>query len=141
MNGKYFIDTNIFIYQLESIDKTKFTIANQIIRDGIKTGNACISYQVIQECINTIIRKAEIPLDTQGAQQYLQTVLSPLFRMSASLPLYQRGLTLKDRFGYGFYDSMIIAAALEIGCVKLISEDLQHGQRIENLVIENPFIE
>ena len=43
------------------------------------------------------------------------------------------------RFGFSFYDSLIVAAALEAGCTRLYSEDLQHGQRIQNLTIENPF--
>ena len=38
-----------------------------------------------------------------------------------------------------FYDSLIVAAALEAGCTRLLSEDLQHGQQIEGLTIENPF--
>ena len=39
------------------------------------------------------------------------------------------------------YDALIVAAALEAGCTRLYSEDLQHGQQIEGLTIENPFLE
>jgi predicted nucleic acid-binding protein len=42
-------------------------------------------------------------------------------------------------YTYGFCDVLIIAAALDAGCTRLYSEALQHGQRIESLVIENPF--
>ncbi len=39
-----------------------------------------------------------------------------------------------------FFDSLILASALEAGCQILYSEDLQDGQRIENqLMIVNPF--
>jgi predicted nucleic acid-binding protein len=55
--------------------------------------------------------------------------------------LYQRALDIQARYRYGFYDALIIAAALEAGCIRLYSEDLQHGQRIERLTIENPFLE
>ena len=41
----------------------------------------------------------------------------------------------------GFYDALIIATALDASCTRLYSEDLQHGQRIERLTIENPFLE
>ena len=63
----------------------------------------------------------------------------PLLRVSASIGLYQRGLEIQARYRYGFYDALIIAGALEAGCTRLYSEDLQDGQRIDTLVIENPF--
>lgn len=140
MSVDRFIDTNIFIYQLEARDARKSVVADDIIRDGVARGNACISFQVVQECLNTVLRKSEIPLDVQGARSYLETVLAPLYRVPASLALYQKGLDIQARYRYGFYDSLIIAAALESGCDRLYSEDLQHGQKIEGLIIENPFM-
>lgn len=139
MSGEVFIDTNIFIYQLEAGDARKAAIAGRIIRDGIATGSGCISFQVIQETLNTVLRKAEIPLDNESARRYLVTVLEPLFRVTATSDLYHRALDIQLRYGYGFYDSTIIAAALLAGCERLCSEDLQNGQRIDSLVIENPF--
>jgi predicted nucleic acid-binding protein len=50
-------------------------------------------------------------------------------------------LDLQTRYRYGFYDSLVIAAALDAGCTRLYSEDLQDGQRIEGLTVENPFRE
>ena len=54
--------------------------------------------------------------------------------------LYRRALEIQARYRYGFYDSLIIAAALEAGCQRLLSEDMQHGQQIEHLRIVNPFL-
>ncbi len=141
MSVESFLDTNLFIYQLEARDPHKSMIADAIIGEGIRTGNACISYQVVQECLNTVIRKAEVPLDSSSARAYLDHVLAPLLLVPASVHLYHRGLDIQDRYRYGFYDALIIAAALEAGCVRLLTEDLQHGQRIETLTIENPFAE
>ena len=56
-----------------------------------------------------------------------------------SAGLYTQALELKARWKFSFYDSLIVAAALEAGCKRLYSEDLQHGQRIQGLRIENPF--
>ena len=139
MSADRFLDTNLFIYQLEAADERKSAIADRIIREGVETGNACISYQVVQECLNTVLRKAEVPLDSAGARVYLDNVLAPLLKVSASAGLYHRALDVQGRYRYGFYDSLIIAAALEAGCKRLLSEDLQHGQAIDGLVIENPF--
>lgn len=139
MSAECFIDTNLFIYQLEAIDERKSATADRIIRRGIETHNACISFQVVQECLNTALRKAEIPLSTAQTRNYLENVLAPLLRVPASISLYNRALDVQARYRYGFYDSLIVAAALDAGCTRLYSEDLQDGQRIEGLTIENPF--
>ena len=141
MSVEYFIDTNLFIYQLEALEERKAATADHIIRKGIETRTACISFQVVQECLNTALRKAEIPLSTDETKQYLDNVLAPLFRVPASLSVYRRALDLQTRYRYGFYDSLIVAAALDAGCTLLYSEDLQDGQRIEGLTIRNPFPE
>ena len=74
-----------------------------------------------------------------NARRALDDVLLPLWTVSPSADIYHRALDLRDRYRFGFYDSLIIAAALTSGCVRLLSEDLQHGQRIEGLTIHNPF--
>jgi len=141
MSAECFIDTNLFIYQLEASDESKSATADRIICKGIETRNTCISFQVVQECLNIILRKAEVSLSTDEAKQYLDHVLAPLFRVPASFSLYRRALDLQTRYRYGFYDSLVIAAALDAGCTRLYSEDLQDGQRIEGLTVENPFRE
>mgnify|MGYP005849357887 CR=1 FL=1 len=141
MSVECFLDTNLFIYQLEAADERKSAIASDLIRDGIASGNACISFQVVQECLNTIRRKAEVPLDVEGTRRYLDAVLRPLWQVMPTMGLYNRALDLQTRYRHGFYDSMIIAAAIGAGCRRLYTEDLQHGQRIEQLRIENPFID
>lgn len=139
MSVECFLDTNLFIYQLDATDERKQDIAGRIIRQGVETGKACISFQVVQECINTALRKAEVPLDHADLRSYLDHVLAPLLRVSASIDLYHRGLDIQVRYRFGFYDALIVAAALEAGCKTLYSEDLQHGQRVDALTIVNPF--
>ena len=74
-----------------------------------------------------------------SAKGFLQQVLVPLWRISPSQALYDRALDLQARYRFGFYDALIIAAALDAGCTRLYSEALQDGQQIEGLTIENPF--
>jgi predicted nucleic acid-binding protein len=105
MSVECFIDTNFFIYQLEDADERKRAIASGIIRQGIDTGNACISYQVVQECLNPVLRKAEMPLDHRAAKRYLDHVLAPLLRVSASINLYHRGLDIELRYRFSVYDA------------------------------------
>jgi predicted nucleic acid-binding protein len=93
----------------------------------------------VQECLNTVLRKAEVALDAQGARAYLDAVLLPLMNVGASAALYQRALDIQLRWRFGFYDSLIVASALAAGCDMLLTEGLQHGQVIETLTISNPF--
>ncbi len=139
MPAETFIDTNVFVYHVDDSDSRKSDIAHALIREAIATGNACVSFQVVQEFLNTMVRKAERPLGHQHTHAYLSEVLAPLCRVYASIPLYQNALDIQARYRFGFYDSLIVAAALSANCTQLLTEDLQDGQRIENLEIRNPF--
>ena len=139
MSGDYFLDTNLFIYQLEKLDETKFNVARQLISEGLVAQSAVISFQVVQECINISLKKAEIKLSHQDITTYMEDVLMPLCQVLPSKSLYAKAIVLQARYKYGFYDSLIIAAALEADCKVLYSEDLQDGQVIDGLAIKNPF--
>ena len=139
MSAESFIDTNIFIYQLERLDARKAGIADELIEHGITTQTACISFQVIQECINVAIRKAKMPLTEDEMRKYMEDVLVPLYSVQSSIRLYQASLDIRFRYRFSFYDSLIVASALEAGCKTLYSEDLHDGQQIEGLTIANPF--
>lgn len=139
MSVEVFIDTNVFIYQLDKTDRRKHRIADALVRDALVRGDACISFQVVQECLNTALRQAAVPLDAAQARGWLDVVLLPLVQVMPSTALYHRALDVQQRWRFGFYDSLIVAAALTAGCTKLLSEDMQHGQRVEALTIENPF--
>ena len=57
-----------------------------------------------------------------------------------TIELHEAGLRLSTRYGFHFYDALIVAAALETECDVLLTEDLQHHQRIEGaLRVVNPF--
>ena len=139
MSVDVFLDSNVLIYQIDTRDRRKHAVAERTVREALSSENACISFQVVQECLNTVLRKAEVRLDVADARAWLDTVLAPLVRVQSSLDLYRRSMDLQARWQYSFYDSLIVAAALEAGCKRLLSEDLQHGQRIEGLQIVNPF--
>ena len=141
MSADHFIDTNVFVYQLERDDARKADVAEQLIQRGIAHSTACISFQVVQECLNTALRKAHTRLSEHEMRGYLDSVLEPLLRVHPSIRLYHAALDIQSRYRFGFYDSLIVAAALEAGCERLYTEDLQHGQRIQELTIQNPFLE
>ena len=139
MSAECFIDTNVFIYHLDISDPRKHQIAEGIVRAALTLGNGCISTQVVQECLNVALRKAQVALTLEAARRYLDVVLAPLVQVTANEALYHRALDVQSRWQFSFYDSLIVAAALTAGCKTLLSEDLQHGQRLDTLTVQNPF--
>ncbi len=134
-----FLDSNVLVYALDASAGSKRAIARRLIQAGLASGEGVISYQVVQETLNVITRKFAVPVSTTDARRLLEEVLAPMWRVMPSIALYQRALDVRDRYGYAFYDALVIAAALAAGCTRLYSEDLQDGQRIEGLTIVNPF--
>lgn len=139
MSAEIFLDTNIFVYQLDASDPRKQGIASRLVRDALETGSACISFQVVQECLNVALSKASVPLSPDQARRYLDAVLLPLMEVTSNAALYHRALDAQARWRFSFHDSLIVASALLAGCRTLMSEDLQHGQVLDSLTVIDPF--
>ena len=139
MSADRFLDSNVLIYQLDTRDRRKHRVADRLVGDAIAGQSACISFQVVQECLNTVVRKAEVRLDATQATAWLDTVLTPLMAVTPSHGLYREALQVRERWQLSFYDALIVAAALEAGCTTLLTEDLQHGQRFGDLEVVDPF--
>ena len=140
MSARFFLDTNIFVYTFDAKAPAKGKKAAQLIRRAADTGEGIISYQVVQEFFNVAFRRFPQPMSTAEAEQYLTTVLRPLLAVHSSPALYFEALRITEKYKVSWYDSLMLAAAIEGGCEKVYSEDFQHGQKIESLRIENPFV-
>ena len=135
-----FLDSNVFVYLFDDTDDHKRSTAERLVSQALETNDACISFQVVQETLNVLTRKLKPAVPLANALRFLGAVLQPLWRVMPSNALYQRGLELQARYALSFYDALIVAAALEAGCKRLYSEDMQHGMRIEKLAVINPFL-
>jgi predicted nucleic acid-binding protein len=134
-----FLDSNIFVYLFDDRDDRKREIAERLVRQGLESSSASISYQVIQETLNVLTRKLAVPASESDARRFLDDVLVPLWKVWPSQRLYHRALDIQNQYRYGFYDSLILGAAIEGGCSTLQTEDLQDGQSLGGVVIANPF--
>lgn len=134
-----FFDSNVFICLFDERAPGKRATATALTRMALETQSACISFQVVQETLNVLTRKLLVPLTAADTQSFLQQMLVPLWRVMPSPGLYAQAVLLQSQTQFSFHDALIVAAALEAGCKRLLTEDLQHGQRIEGLRIENPF--
>src|SRR5208282_3758255 len=140
MSGKFFLDTNIFVYAFDPTAPKKAERAGQLILRAIQTRGGIVSYQVVQEFFNVALRRFAQPMTSMDAEQYLTTTFRPLLAVHSSHALYGEALRIQARFKLPWYDSLIVASALEGECDTLYSEDLQHGQRFGNLQVSNPFL-
>jgi predicted nucleic acid-binding protein len=139
MSGRFFLDTNIFVYTFDSNARTKASKAANLIRKAADTGEGVVSYQVVQEFFNVAFRRFSPTMTVPEAEQYLITVFRPLLAVHSSPALYISALRIKAKCRLGWYDSLIVTAALEAGCSTLYTEDLHDGSEIETLRVENPF--
>jgi len=136
----FFLDTNVLVYTFDKSAPDKQAKANTLLEQAL-LGEGCISFQVIQEFLNLALRKFDPPMTEAQAKRYLQTTLEPLCLIYADSELYRKALDMRERWRFSFYDSVIVAAAVEAGCSILYSEDLQHNQKIGILTIINPFLQ
>ena len=128
-----FFDSNVLIYAYtQAGNKTR--TAQQILSLG-----GAVNVQSLNETANTLRRKFNVALPRIGQ------IIDAILRISpnplpVALETHRAALRICERYGYSLYDGLIIAAAKEAGCTTLYSEDLQHGQVVEGVRIENPFL-
>ncbi len=139
MSAEFFLDTNILVYTFDCEHADKRTRARELVETALESNAGVISYQVVQEFLNVATRRFAIPMTPDAARDYLSVVLEPLCAVFPSMALYERAISLHERWGYGYYDALIIGSALEAKCSVLYSEDLHDRQHVESLTIVNPF--
>jgi predicted nucleic acid-binding protein len=139
MSGRFFLDTNIFVYTFDAHAPRKAKTAAHLIRRAADSGEGIVSYQVVQEFFNVALRRFAQPMTLAEAEQYLITVFRPLLAIHSSPAIYVEALRITAKHRLAWYDSLIVAAALEGKCEVLYSEDLQDGREVDGVRIENPF--
>lgn len=139
MSGRYFLDTNVFVYDFDTRDNEKALRSSQLIRNAISTRQGVVSYQVVQEFFNVAFTRFKEPITLPIAEEYFSNIFRPLLAVQSSPRLFVEALRIRTQHQFSWYDSLIVAAAQESGCSLLYSEDMQDGRRIGELKIENPF--
>lgn len=138
MSDRFFLDTNIFVYTLLDSEPVKKKRANELIETAMECDLGIVSYQVAHEFLNVALRPPNL-MPVATAELFLSIVFKPLLGAPPSTGMYSDALQLKGRYGFSWFDSLIVAAAIAYGCKTLYSEDLQHGMKIGKLRIADPF--
>ena len=129
--SKAFIDSNVILYLL-SHDAVKADKAESILQAG-----GVISVQVLNEVVSVCQRKLKMPWDEIDA--VLQAVKASVQVVPLTEASHELAVQICKRYQLSFYDAHICSAALVAGSTVLLSEDMQDGMVVDNLVVKNPF--
>ncbi|WP_456392832.1 putative toxin-antitoxin system toxin component, PIN family [Persephonella sp.] len=137
MKDKIFIDTNIWLYAFMEQDYQKSHMARKIIDEAVE--QVCLSTQVLNEICVNLLKKADY------SEEEIKSLIKNMSDVYEIYPIKVedclKSSEIREKFYISYWDSLIIASALNNGCSILYSEDLQHNQTIENkLKIINPFL-
>lgn len=139
MKDKIFVDTNILIYAHDLDAGAKHDVAISIIEKIWEEITGIISTQVIQEFYVNVTRKIPKPITPVLARGIILNYFS--WHIEAIEPnTILLASEIEERHVLSFWDSLIIATACQSNAGKILTEDLNHGQVIEGVLIENPFL-
>jgi predicted nucleic acid-binding protein len=139
MTDRVFLDTNILVYAFDRGEPDKRAKALSILEDLAHKGVAVISTQVLQEFYVTVTRKLSPPLPETEAEAALHH-LSRLPCVLIDQALIHSAIRLTRKHNFSLWDALILQSAIKGGCKTLLTEDLQHSFRLDDLQITNPFV-
>lgn len=133
-----FVDTNVLLYAQDPRDPGKQVAAAGWLARCWRDGSGRLSTQVLHEMYANLLRVAP-RLGVQAARALVARYRAwrPWVVDDATVDLAWR---LQDRHAFHYWDALMVAAAQQQGCRWLLSEDLQHGQRVDELQVVNPFV-
>ncbi len=137
MTGRAFLDTNVVVYAMDDAAPAKQARARELM-SGARAGSHVVSSQVLQEFFNAVTRKLARPIAVDDAAAAVRA-LARLTVVAADAELVVAAIEIHRRHQLSLWDALIVQAALDGGCNRLLSEDLQDGFRLGSLVVENPF--
>lgn len=133
-----FVDTNVFVYAHDSSAGEKRLKAQALIRDLWQSGEGCLSIQVLQEFYVNVTQKVARPMTPDEAANTIAN-LSVWHVHCPGAEDVLDAIRLQGRYQVSFWDAMIVTSAIQLGCERLWSEDLNAGQVYGTVTVLNPF--
>ena len=137
MSDRTFVDTNILIYAHDVDAKAKHETARQVLQGLWSERTGVLSMQVLQEFYVTVTRKIPHPISKESARIVVSTYST--WCVDTTPAEISSAFRIEDDSRIGFWDALIVASAIKSGANRLLSEDLNAGQVIDGVRIENPF--
>jgi len=136
MNGKTFIDTNVLLYSVDGRDPRKQRRAREVLRTLLSESGGVISTQVLQEFYVAATRK--LGIEPLVAKSLLES-FSALEVVTVDMDLIRDAIDCGILNQISFWDALIVVNAAKARCNRLWTEDMNAGQTIRGVLIENPF--
>ena len=133
-----FFDTNVLIYADDEDAGEKRDRGRSLIEEALVTGSGVLSTQVLQEFFSIATRK--LAVDPAVARRKVE-LLAEMDVVRIDLDLILGAIDLHRLHSISFWDALVVRAAALAGCAVVLTEDLQHGQVIDGVRIENPFLD
>jgi predicted nucleic acid-binding protein len=135
MAGSTFVDTNVFVYAVDTAEPRKQERAQHVLDE---TPSLVVSTQVLNEFYATITRKLASPLSTEDAAAAVEYIAQH-HCVPVDADLVLRAIRDGQRWQLSHWDALMVAAARQAGCDRILTEDLSDGAAYDSLRIENPF--
>jgi len=133
-----FVDTNVLVYAFDKGDSPKKRIAKRLLTDLMEEDRLRVSTQVLQELFVTLTRKVSRPCPSEEALAALEDLTAwPL--MVIDYAAIRAAVGVADQAKLSFWDALVVVAAARAGAAVLYTEDLNHGQEILGVQVNNPF--
>lgn len=136
MSDLVFVDTNVFLYAMDAAKSAKQAAASTWRAELWRTARGRTSFQVLQEFYVNATQKW--PNARDAARSEVRNLMA-WHPVSVGPGTLVESWKIQDRYRISFWDSLIVAAAKALSCQFLLTEDLQHGQRMESIEVVNPF--
>jgi predicted nucleic acid-binding protein len=137
MSGKTFVDTNVLIYAHDRDAKAKNQIAKKVLQGLWAERTGVLSMQVLQEFYVNVTRKIATPLPKDLARNVVNSYT--IWCIETTPAEISAAFQIEDESQIGFWDALIVSSAVKGGAMRILSEDLNAGQRIAGIRVENPF--
>jgi len=137
MSDKTFVDTNILIYAHDVDTEAKHQIAKSLLGELWVQRTGALSMQVLQEFYVNVTRKIAKPISKDKARLVVNSYA--IWCVETSSSEIATAFQIEDQYRIGFWDALIVAAAAKCRADRILSEDLNAGQVIAGMRIENPF--
>lgn len=135
---RVFVDTNVLVYLRDSTNEEKQRRAAAWMSHLWEARTGRTSLQVLREYYVTVTSKLAPGLTVEEARDDV-LALRAWRPLHPDLDLLEAAWAEEDRWGFSYWDSLIVAAARRLGCRALLTEDLQDGQDLDGLIVRSPF--
>lgn len=138
MTVNCFVDTNLLVYFRDASEPLKQKRAEGWLAMLWRARTGRISFQILSEYYVTVTRRLDPGLDVNAARADIRSLFAwrPI---DVDRPVIEAAWAIQDRYGFSWWDSLVVAAAQRTDCAYLLTEDMQHGQEMDGVTVINPF--